>query len=453
MGVSAALALCSFMTSPASAFHEARMSFLVSAHLGQTLPVPDDFLFGKKWGSAALGTGAVVTWSFQPTSGSQVALSNFMPDGYADQVRQAFQTWSDVANISFVEVATGGQIKLLGRAIDGPGGTAGTGQYPGSGSSTITFDTGNAWALTQNSGGSDIYQTAVHEIGHAIGLLHPPGISAAMNHVIARAFTGLLPTDVAGVQAIYGPSATVDNSQYLPTNVSRLWVDPSSQVNVTLSIPGFLSVSQSTTISGTIDARIEGLASGVPTALTFYNGALSLADVSVTLANPALTGTATFQSVIADFFSKDWFGPSGHLTPIANGQFAVSANVVGLIGGLAAYQISIPIANVNTSGSLTFAQGENVGPVTFAPTSSDLLGSVHAQGSNLDLTIPFVVQSSISAPAGGISIPLEIAVSGTIHASVTIPEASATLLLAVPGLLALGAIGVGRRRRASVQRR
>ncbi|MBX9655842.1 matrixin family metalloprotease, partial [bacterium] len=409
--------------------------------VSQTLPVPDDFIFGKKWGSPTLGTPATVTWSFQPTTASQTALGDFMPNGYADEVRQAFQTWSSVANITFVEVASGGQIKLLGKPIDGSGGTAGTGQYPGSGSSTITFDTGNAWSLTQGTGGSYIYQTALHEIGHSIGLLHPPHVIAAMNHVISSAFEGLLPTDVAGIQAIYGPSASVNNAQYLPTNITQLTIDPTSQVNVTLSIPGFLTVTQSTTISGTIDARLDGLSTGSPTALTFYDGNLSLADLSVNLQNAVLTGSANFHNLVADLFSKDWFGPAGHLTPIVNGQFSVASSVLGIDGGTADYAISVPIAGLNTSGTLNFGEGENTGPVSFATTDTTLLGSIERVGSNLNLSIPVFVHSSITVPAGSGSIPLDITVSGSIKTSVAVPEMSSLFFVGCTLSIGIGIMG------------
>lgn len=419
------------------------LSLTVAASISQTLPVPDDFLHGKKWGSPTLGTPATVTWSFQPTTASQKALGDFMPTGYADEVRQAFQTWSDVANIQFVEVASGGQIKLLGRPIDGSGGTAGTGQYPGTGSSTITFDTGNTWSLTQGTGGSYIYQTALHEIGHSIGLLHPPNVIAAMNHVISSAFEGLLPTDVAGIQAIYGPSASVNNAQYLPTNITQLTIDPTSQVNVTLSIPGFLTVTQSTTISGTIDARIDGIGTGTPTALTFYDGDLSLADLSVNLENAVLTGSASFHNLVANLFSKDWFGPAGHLTPIVNGQFSVASSVLGIDAGTADYAISVPIAGLNTSGTLDFGDGENTGPVSFATTDSTLLGSIEQVGPHLNLSIPVFVHSSITVPAGSGSIPLDITVSGSINAAVAVPEMSSFLIVGC--ILTVGTALMGRR--------
>lgn len=443
------LGFCS--SAPAMGLNGGVISAIATGTLSQTLPVPDDFVFGKKWGSPTLGTPATVTWSFQPTTASQTALADFMPDGYANEVRQAFQTWSSVANISFVEVASGGQIKLLGKAIDGAGGTAGTGQFPGSGSSTITFDTGNSWSLTPGSGGSYVYQTALHEIGHSIGLLHPPNVIAAMNHVISSAFEGLLPTDVAGVQAIYGPSAAVNNAQYLPTNITQLTIDPTSQVNVTLSIPGFLTVSQSTTVSGTIDAHIEGLSTGSPTALTFYDGNMSLADLSVDLQNAVLNGSANFHNIIADLFSKDWFGPSGQLTPIINAQFSVASSVFGIDGGNADYAISVPIAGLNTSGTLDFGSGENTGPVSFATTDSNLFGSINRVGSNLDLSIPVFVHSSITVPAGTGSIPLDITVSGSIKASVAVPEINSLFFVACTFSIGFGFVNrrTNRRLKAS----
>ena len=420
----------------AAASSSSAIHFISVASVGQTLPVPNGILFGTKWGPPQLGTPATVTWSFQTTGGSPTPLSSFMPNGYADEIRQAFQTWSNAANIKFVEVPSGGQIKMAGAAIDGPGGTAGTGQFPGSGSSTVTFDSANSWSLTPNSGGGYIYQTALHEIGHAIGLAHPPNISAAMNHVISSSFEGLLPTDVAGVQAIYGPAPGINNSLYLPSHVSELTVDPSSQVTVTLTLFNLITLSQTTSISGTIDARIDGLSAGAPTGLTFFGSDLSLNDLSINVNNPFLTGSASFHGLVANLFSKDWFGPTGHLTPINSGEFAVDANVVGLVGGTAHYAINVPSASINVTGDLDLGKGENTGPVSFASASGGLLGSISHVGQGFDLSIPLFVQSTIDLPAGGNSIPLQITVSGKINASVAVPEPSSMLLVAL-GLMAI----------------
>jgi hypothetical protein len=412
--------------------------------LGQVLPVPDDFLFGTKWGSPTFGTPGQVTWSFQTINSSQVPLSSFMPAGYEAQIRSAFQTWSDVANIKFVEVPTGGQIRLFGQAIDGPGGTAGQANYPGPGTRFIRFDTGNSWTSDPSGAGSYVYQLALHEIGHSIGLEHPPGIIAAMNHVVGRAFTGLLPADIAGAQAIYGPSSTIDNSQYLPTNVRTLSILPGSSLTASVSLGTFVNASDTTTITGTIDARIELDSSGNPTGLTFYGSQIGLTDVNVNVANALLTANASFTGLSGEMFSKDWFGPSGKVTPVlvdplspgSTGQFDVSQIVLGLVDGLVSYRVQVPLAGINISNSLEL-RFENEGPIAFGTTSGGPLGTIDRVGNDLFVDIPLQVVSTLAIPITGGELPIEVRVTGTIHAYARVPEASGWVLIVSAGMLGL----------------
>ena len=73
--------------------------------------------------------------------------------------------------------------------------------------------------------GYDIFQTAVHEIGHALGLNHtfelvngqnPVGatIGALMDPIYNENFSGPQADDIAGIQYLYGPAATPEPSSY-----------------------------------------------------------------------------------------------------------------------------------------------------------------------------------------------------------------------------------------------
>jgi hypothetical protein len=411
--------------------------------LGQTLPVPDDFLFGTKWGSSTFGTPGSVTWSFQRINSSQVELSSFMPSGYEDQIRAAFRTWSDVAGITFVEVPTGGRIRLYGQALDGPGNTAAQAQYPGAGTRFIRFDTGNTWTTDPSASGSYVYQLALHEIGHSLGLEHPPGIIATMNHVVSRAYEGLLPVDIAGAQAIYGPSATIDNSLYLPTNVRTLSILPGSQLTATVSLGTFFSASDSTTLTGTIDARVEYGAGGDPTALTFYGADIGLTDVKVNVSNPLLTAQASFTGLAGDLFAKNWFGPTGSLLSVVGGQFDVSKLVLGLVDGLVDYDIQVPIAGIDLSDSLEL-KFEQEGPIAFGTTDLGQLGMIDRVGNDLFVDLPLNVVSTLMIPISGGELPIEVRVGGTIYAYAAVPETEAFVLIAL--VMAVVAISIRVRR-------
>lgn len=194
-------------------------------------PAAQAFVLGPtnpgKWGSPVMGTGATVTWSLMPTGTSCAqefagctvsALSSFMPVGFLAQIQSAFNAWSAVANITFVQVAdnglpfnTGGafgDIRVGGHAFDGAGGTLAHGYFPPNNGNTaagdIHFDTADLWKTTFGGAGFNIFQVMAHEIGHAIGLSHTAVANSLMNPFYTEAFSGLQADDIAGAKFIYG---------------------------------------------------------------------------------------------------------------------------------------------------------------------------------------------------------------------------------------------------------
>lgn len=185
-----------------------------------------------KWGPAAMGTGATVTWSLMATGVTNpneagappiTALADFMPAGFLTEVQNAFAAWSAVANINFVFVAadngvavnaagTNADIRIGGHAFDGAGGTLAHGFYPPANGNTIAgdihFDTGDLWKLGFGGAGFSIFQVMAHEIGHAIGLDHTGVANSLMNPFYTEAFSGVQTDDIAGAQFIYGSRAT-----------------------------------------------------------------------------------------------------------------------------------------------------------------------------------------------------------------------------------------------------
>ncbi len=197
--------------------------------------VAGDFVLGPttpgKWGSPVFGTGATVTWSLMPTGSSCAAefigctitaLSAFMPSGFLTEIQNAFNAWSAVADIIFMQIAddgaafnantTSGDIRLGGHTFDGAGGTLAHGFFPPVNGNTaagdIHFDIAETWKIGFGGPGFDIFQVAAHEIGHAIGLEHETVATALMNPFYTEAFSGLQPDDIAGAQFIYGPAQT-----------------------------------------------------------------------------------------------------------------------------------------------------------------------------------------------------------------------------------------------------
>lgn len=96
----------------------------------------------------------------EPAKSSFQALSEYQRDA----VRQALGTLSEYINVSFVEVAEGGDLSFGSSGM--PTGV-GAYTYPTLGDIFYDRDESN-W-----SPGSWQYQTIIHEIGHALGLDHP----------------------------------------------------------------------------------------------------------------------------------------------------------------------------------------------------------------------------------------------------------------------------------------
>jgi hypothetical protein len=138
------------------------------------------------------------------------------PDNARDLVRQAFATWSASADLTFVEVADDidVDIRVGAHAFDDP--VLGHGFFPGAiGDSGIGgdlhLDNSNRDWLEGESGatlGRTFFRTALHEIGHALGLDHIVDDAVTQNVVMYAQLTvgqeGPAAKDVAYLQDVYG---------------------------------------------------------------------------------------------------------------------------------------------------------------------------------------------------------------------------------------------------------
>ena len=171
------------------------------------------------------GTAVTITYSFSNLLNGE--LSGLSAENAKRAVEEALTLWSEVAPIHFVEMVDDGplptgeelayraldrpQIRFGHHPIDGDTGNALAHAYlPFSTSEglagDIHFDRNDSWNW---DGGGLFLETALHEIGHALGLDHNIENDAIMNPVIQNRFDGLgtgylLEDDIAGIRNLYG---------------------------------------------------------------------------------------------------------------------------------------------------------------------------------------------------------------------------------------------------------
>lgn len=109
------------------------------------------------------------------------SINNYYSATEKQGIRDAFQQWAEVVNVTFTEVSSGGQIYLEGPANGNETGRAFAQTSRSSYDGQEWFITGSRVVIDYDSGGfgnnpTDLgnyaLMTAIHEIGHAIGLGH-----------------------------------------------------------------------------------------------------------------------------------------------------------------------------------------------------------------------------------------------------------------------------------------
>ncbi|MEM8632422.1 MAG: matrixin family metalloprotease [Pseudomonadota bacterium] len=166
-------------------------------------------LIGWKWGDLTLGTDSgTIRYSiklngisFNGTKTSEAELE--------DAIVAAFRRWEDVAGVSFRSTNDRSKADLKINVKELSGATLAEAQITyfdiapigDPESSKITFDSDRRWS-PDGKGGEDLYATALHEIGHVLGLEHVDDVDQIMHPVLFGDELG--DGDIAGMQVLYG---------------------------------------------------------------------------------------------------------------------------------------------------------------------------------------------------------------------------------------------------------
>lgn len=146
----------------------------------------DTLTSGYSWTGGA-GQALTITYNFLTTDDIPTYLSNhsYMDTfvAYTEVQKtgflQAMQTWSDYANITFVEAADANSADMNFGTTNVGANIGAFAYYPGSGlGGDVFFNNYYASYFTRFNEGTWAYETAIHEIGHALGLKHPGNYNA-----------------------------------------------------------------------------------------------------------------------------------------------------------------------------------------------------------------------------------------------------------------------------------
>jgi hypothetical protein len=185
-----------------------------------------------KWGQERMRTGAEISYGFATADHAMPDAINCKslapmtelarvwehdPARLAEIAAAAFAIWSREADLVFRPAAAGEAPDILIGAEGEPLRIAFANVWHGAGRdgiapltrATICFNPRVAWTDGEGpdpEGALDLQTVLAHEIGHAIGLDHPGATGGLMGFSNQGDIDHLMPGDIAGAVALYGPA-------------------------------------------------------------------------------------------------------------------------------------------------------------------------------------------------------------------------------------------------------
>ena len=231
-------------------------------------PGGSDFRIPRNPGGTLVGWDGAGQGSAELTYYFGDLTSDLSDDTTKAVLRAALAEWAEVVDVVFTETDTPGLANSIdflfatgnhgdGSSFDGAGDELAHAFLPVNTSNPIAgdvhFDDAETWEVGDSgaSGAYDLMYVAVHEIGHALGVLHSSDPTAALYETVSAStvYAALAAADISAILAVYAPAVTT---------ATLAASEPTSEVTttpvVTVSVPSSTDGSQTdTTETGTTE--------------------------------------------------------------------------------------------------------------------------------------------------------------------------------------------------------
>ncbi len=326
-------------------------------------------LEGPKWASNT------ITWSFDTGS----PFSGAITAPYQATVESALAAWDNAANINFQQVTGNSPADVeigWGALESGSGGdTIGLTSYYATQSNQFVPGTtveledpaqlplvstaeGYTWEGTE----STLYQVALHELGHALGLNHSTDPTAVMYPTAQTTNPGLSIADIAGMQSLYGAPTAAD------VGVTDTTDDLSVKLIADPYMGPAVGLQQQYVYAGSDSMAMSGSAPGL-----FLKGGSGDDALAVSSGRNVLDGGGGSNFLVGgtgtgslDTFFVDGRGAADVWSTIANFHAGDTATLWGYVPGVT---------------QLTWTDGQGAAGYTGATLHADMLGNGVSQAS------------------------------------------------------------------------